>query len=119
LIPLFKKLKRQKTEERIKAEELWEGGQFIFVFSSWNGKPLHPSSVKTWRKRFTARKELPYIRFHDLRHTSGTLLLNQGVHMKTISARLGHSNILTTMNIYGHALESADREAANKFELLF
>jgi integrase len=80
---------------------------------------MHPSSVKTWWTRFTTRHSLNYIRFHDLRHTSATLLLNQGVHMKTISARLGHANILTTMNIYGHALESADKEAANQFENLF
>jgi integrase len=116
---LLKALKKKKLEERMKAEELWEGGDYLFVFSSWNGKPMHPSSVKTWWKRFTTKHSLPYIRFHDLRHTSATLLLNKGVHMKIISARLGHANILTTMNIYGHALESADREAANQLNNLF
>ncbi|MEK4508974.1 tyrosine-type recombinase/integrase [Paenibacillus sp. FSL K6-2524] len=50
------------------------------------------------------KNNLRYIRFHDLRHTSATLLINQGVHTKIISERLGHDNITTTMNIYGHAL---------------
>ncbi|WP_237716603.1 site-specific integrase [Brevibacillus sp. CF112] len=86
---------------------------------SWNGKPLYPSSVKTWWSRFTKRHKLKYIRFHDLRHTSATLLINKGVHAKIISERLGHANILTTMNIYGHALRSADQEAAKHFESLF
>lgn len=119
VIKMLRKLKLQKMEERMKADDLWEGGERFFVFSSWNGKPINPSSVKTWWKRFTDRHNLPYIRFHDLRHTSATLLINQGVHMKTISARLGHANILTTMNIYGHALEEADRAAAEKFDTLF
>ncbi|WP_413310182.1 hypothetical protein AA0X95_22830 [Bacillus sp. 1P10SD] len=45
--------------------------------------------------------------------------MNQGVHMKTISARLGHSKIGTTMDLYGHALESADEAAANQFDQFF
>jgi integrase len=39
--------------------------------------------------------------------------------MKTISARLGHSKIGTTMDLYGHALESADEAAANQFDQFF
>jgi integrase len=54
-----------------------------------------------------------------LRHTSAKLLINQGVHAKVISARLGHGSITTTMNIYGHALSSADQASADKFENLF
>lgn len=59
---------------------------------------------------------LPHITFHELRHTSATLLINQGVHMKTISARLGHSKIGITMDLYGHALDSADEAAAITFD---
>jgi integrase len=70
---LLKTLKKKKNEERLNAEELWQGGEFFFVFSSWDGKPMHPSSVKTWWTRFTTRHSLTYIRFHDLRHTSATL----------------------------------------------
>ncbi|WP_242066164.1 site-specific integrase [Brevibacillus laterosporus] len=68
---------------------------------------------------FLKKHNLRYIRFHDLRHTSATILINQGVHAKIISERLGHASISTTMNIYGHALQSADKEASNKFESIF
>ncbi|MCM3079576.1 site-specific integrase [Brevibacillus invocatus] len=114
-----KALKMQSAKERMHSGNLWEGGEHFFVFSSWNGKPLYPSSVKTWWSRFIKRNALRYIRFHDLRHTSATLLINKGVHAKIISERLGHANILTTMNIYGHALRSADQEAAKHFDSLF
>ncbi|WP_334297385.1 tyrosine-type recombinase/integrase [Anaerosolibacter carboniphilus] len=53
------------------------------------------------------------MRFHDLRHTSATLLINQGVHAKVISARLGRADIRTSMNIYAHVLCSADSEPQN------
>lgn len=119
LIPDLEAFKKQSAIERDRCGELWEGGERFFLFSSWNGKPLHPSSVKTWWRRFTNRHGLRYIRFHDLRHTSATLLINKGVHAKIISERLGHANILTTMNIYGHALRSADQEAAKHFDSLF
>ncbi|MHA7583409.1 tyrosine-type recombinase/integrase [Paenibacillus vandeheii] len=72
--------------------------------------------------KHTIRRDLiclRYIRFHDLRHTSATLLINQGVHEKIISERLRHGNISTTMDIYGHALQSADQSSADKFDSLF
>jgi integrase len=103
-------------EERLACLDLWEGGDYFFVFNAWNGKPLNPYSVKTWWTRFTKRHSLRYINFHALRHTSATLLLNQGLHAKIIQARLGHANITTTLNIYTHALQEADQGAAKIFD---
>lgn len=116
LIPDLKELKKLAMKDRMKAEELWEGGERFFVFTSWHGKPLYPSSVKTWWSRFTKRHALRYIRFHDLRHTSATLLINQGVHTKIVSQRLGHAKTSTTNDIYAHVLLSADRETAKHFD---
>lgn len=115
----LKKYRKLSLENRMKMEDMWEEGKHFFLFTATNGKPLNPSSVYTWWGRFIKRNNLPYIRFHDLRHTSATLLINQGVHMKTISSRLGHASISTTMNIYGHALEEADKKAAAMFNSLF
>jgi integrase len=119
IIPELKAFKKECNKDRMKTEELWEGGAHFFVFTAWNGKPLNPSSVTLWWGRFMKRAKLKHIRFHDLRHTSATLLLNQGVHAKIISSRLGHSNISTTMNIYAHALREADQAAADTFNSLF
>lgn len=47
-----------------------------------------------------------------LRHTSATLLLMQGVPLKAVSKRLGHSLASTTSDIYGHSLPSIDDIAA-------
>lgn len=107
-----------KKSNKVSAGELWATNSNFFIFSNWNGKPFNPSSVKTWWTRFIKRNNLVYINLHALRHTSATLLINSGVHAKVISTRLGHSDIKTTMNIYGHTLQSADREAADMFEHL-
>ncbi|HET9000841.1 MAG TPA: tyrosine-type recombinase/integrase [bacterium] len=49
----------------------------------------------------------PRIRFHDLRHTHASLLVHAGVHPKAIQARMGHANIQTTLNTYGHLMPQA------------
>lgn len=46
------------------------------------------------------------VRFHDLRHTHATQLLKAGVDIKTVSERLGHTNIRITLDTYTHVLPS-------------
>ncbi|MDK8193738.1 site-specific integrase [Paenibacillus sp. UMB7766-LJ446] len=105
--------------EREALGETWNDGGYAFIFSHPDGKAFHQERPYLWFRNFLKKNGLRYIRFHDLRHTSATLLINQGVHAKIISERLGHGNISTTMNIYGHALQSADQSAADKFNSLF
>jgi integrase len=90
--------------------------EHFFLFFNQYGKAFYPETPYLWFRNFLKKNKLRYIKFHDLRHTSATLLINQGVHAKIISERLGHANIGTTMNIYGHVLAKADKEAANKFD---
>ncbi len=54
-----------------------------------------------------------------LRHTNASLLIAQGTNLKTVSARLGHTNISTTLDIYTHALRKADMGAAAQLDGLF
>ncbi|PFK19289.1 tyrosine-type recombinase/integrase [Bacillus cereus] len=120
-LSLLNKLLRYKhtwNENRLSCAELWEGGEYSFIFTSWHGKPLYPSHItKKWSK-FTAKYGLRHVNFHGLRHTSATLLLEAGENMKVISSRLGHSRINTTIDIYTHSLQSADQGASNKLDAL-
>lgn len=72
--------------------------------------------LTAWFRYWLKRKELPHITFHDLRHTHATLLLAEGVDVKTIQKRLGHSDIHTTLQIYAHALEQSDKNASQLFD---
>lgn len=118
LIEPIRKLELQRKQERltIKDEDKWKKGKYNFILSDETGKPFNPESMKNWWRRFIDRHELKYINIHALRHTSATLLINEGVHAKIISERLGHSDIKTTMNIYGHALKQADEIASSKLD---
>lgn len=62
------------------------------------------------------RTKLPAFRFHDLRHTSATLLLSAGVHPKIVQERLGHSAIGMTMDTYSHIMPTMQKEAAAKMQ---
>lgn len=108
----------ESRKKRLALGDTWKGGEHFFVFSNDEGNAYYPETPYLWFRNFLKKHGLKYIRFHDLRHTSATLLINKGVHAKLISERLGHSNISTTMNVYGHALQSADRDAANKLDSL-
>ncbi|MHC1761797.1 MAG: tyrosine-type recombinase/integrase [Negativicutes bacterium] len=55
------------------------------------------------------------MRFHDLRHTHATMLLEH-VPVKTISERLGHSSTLITQDLYNHVLPEMQLEAANAMD---
>ncbi len=88
------------------------------MFAQWNGKPINPSSVSTWMSKFCEKNGLPHTTPHMLRHTSATLLLMQGVPLKAVSKRLGHTLAFTTSDIYGHSLRSVEDIAADKLEAM-
>lgn len=70
-------------------------------------------AITAWFREWEVKKGLPRIRFHDLRHTHATLLLYAGTDIKTISQRLGHANIQTTMDTYTHVIQELDKNASN------
>ena len=84
-----------------------------YVFTKEDGTPFHPSYVShTIRKALKKADDLPMCRWHDLRHSTGTLLLAKGWSMKDVSEWLGHSNISTTMDIYTHVDINRKKELA-------
>jgi len=117
VMALLKQYKAHRAEERLKTGDLWQGSERLFT--TWDGRPMHPDTISKWFSKFLKRHGLPPLPFHGLRHTAATLLIGRGLPAKVISGRLGHSNISTTMDVYGHFLKSADREAADKLEELF
>jgi len=108
-----------KMEERDKMGDRWQGGERDFMFCHPDGKAFHQERPYLWFRYFVYKNGFRYNSFQVLRHTSASLMINQGVHAKIISERLGHGTINTTMNIYGHALRSTDQSAANKLESIF
>lgn len=90
-----------------------------YVFLSQSGTPIDPRNLLRRFKDVLARAGLPAtIRFHDLRHSCATFLIAQGEHPRVVMDILGHAQISTTMDIYGHVLPSTQRAAATRLDAL-
>jgi integrase len=86
------------------------------VFATPEGNPLHPNTLALRLGRLMAEAKVPRIRFHDLRHTSATLMLANGEHPKIVSERLGHADTSITLNRYSHVTMDMQREAADRLD---
>jgi integrase len=85
---------------------------FVFAGTLDGSMPWRPHRVTLAFKRLCNELGVEGVRLHDLRHFTATQMLAAGVPVKTVAGRLGHSNAATTLNVYAHALESSDVDAA-------
>lgn len=116
-VDLLREYRAFQAAEKIKLGDKWQGENK--VFTSANGKPIHPDTVSSHFHSFIKKTDLPHITVHSLRHTNATLMIANGTDIKTVSKRLGHANVTTTGNIYTHAIKSADELAADKLTDIF
>lgn len=101
------------------SNKLFLGAEFTdsgLVVCQPNGKPFRPESMTQKWERFVEKHNLKKIRFHDLRHSCTTMMIEAGVDLKTVQTRMGHANISTTMNIYAHCTAAMDQKAADKLD---
>lgn len=93
------------------------GHEDNLVFPNDDGKPLYAlSMVRKYFKPALKASGCPTIRFHDLRHTYASLLIDQGENIKYIQTQLGHSTPMMTLNVYSHLMKSENQEAAIRLE---
>lgn len=105
--------RRWRHAQRLRVGPAWQGEQYDAVFSDELGEPFRLHRLRHAFKQTLRLAGIPStVRFHDLRHTCATLLLQQRVHPKVVSELLGHSNISMTLNIYSHVLPDMQDEAA-------
>ena len=76
------------------------------------GEMYYPDSIVNIHKKILKDADLPYVRFHDLRHTFATLALQNGIDVKTVSSMLGHYDAGFTLRTYTHATRQKQDEAA-------
>jgi integrase len=91
-----------------------------WVFATESGFPIrrHNFGRRVFKPALVAAGIDPTTRFHDLRHTHVALLIAAGVPVKAIQDRLGHTSIVTTMDRYGHLLETVDEAVLAGLEQL-
>lgn len=119
-IELMNKLKKEKLKQNeLKLQGVLEN-KYNLVCLNKELKPYKNDDLNRYYRKFCKENNFRQLRIHDLRHTNATLLLLSGTDMKTVSGRLGHTDIKITMNKYSHVLEEMDRKASeNLSNILF
>ena len=110
IILMLKQLKKDRLAAKLRGEK----SHRELIFYDKNLNPIAQDVLSKKFRLFLKENNLKHIRFHDLRHSHVTLLINAKVPIKVISERVGHSNVNTTLNIYSHALKEMDQEASEK-----
>ncbi len=108
--------KDQCEAEEKRAGTLWQ--DLGFVFPSTVGSAMDPSNLLKEFRKLLKKAALPAIRFHDLRHTAASLMLNNGVDVLVASNRLGHAKPSITLDVYGHLIPAMQAKAASVVEKL-
>ena len=87
------------------------------VFPSEAGSPLCGDNFRRRVfKRMIEAADVPRFRFHDIRHTFASLLLTQGEPLHYVKEQMGHASIQTTVDVYGHLVPGANRNAVNRLD---
>lgn len=104
---LLSKLKEyQQYQKEICRDVDWVDTDY--VFKSENGNYYNPDRLSRNWVAFIEKHHLKKVRLHDLRHTCATYLLSHNTPIATVSKKLGHSNIYTTLDTYTHSVDSDD-----------
>ena len=111
LVSLLKEYKVWWDEEKSRHGDLWEKTDRLFVQNC--GKDMSNATISNWLKKFELDNNLKHVTLHGLRHTNITMQITNGVDIKTVSARVGHSDIQTTLNIYSHYTKESDKKASD------
>jgi integrase len=111
-----------KTIEVLRAHLLYQQGEKTvagikwvengLIFTNSLGGPIDARNLLRNFKQLLRDAGLPAIRFHDLRHTAASLMLNAGIPVIVVSRRLGHARASITLDVYGHLIPSMQSEAA-------
>ncbi|MGI8673383.1 MAG: tyrosine-type recombinase/integrase, partial [Luteitalea sp.] len=108
--------RQRQHEARLRGGDVWHASDFMFT--SADGHPIDPSNLRRAFRALLRRAGLPAIRFHDLRHSAASLLIAQGVDVRTVQDILGHSDVRVTLNTYGHVLAATRTDAAQRMDRL-
>ena len=112
MLEVLKKHKAEQDADIVRIGEAYhEQG---IVFSDALGEYISPRKLLQVFQDTLKKAGLPRYRFHDLRHSFASILLQEGESVKVIQELLGHSMISTTLDIYTHTSEAMKREGINE-----
>ena len=109
LLQMLRQYKTFQAEERLKCGDKWI--ETDRLFTSWNGGYMGIDTPRYWLSKFCKANGFKQVNVHSFRHLNASLLITNGIDIKTVSAVLGHSQTSTTLNIYAHSFAEAQAQA--------
>lgn len=114
---VLKELKAHKARQAQEKLFLGQGYQDNgLVFCMEDGRPIEPRNFTRRFDGYLERAGIPHVRFHDLRHTFATLMLELDEHPKVVQEILGHSKISMTIDTYSHVMPGIKERAMAKLD---
>jgi len=114
LVALLRKHKVKQAEYKLFYGQAYVNLNLVCCYP--DGRNYVPSNFSPLFANFLKKHKLKAVRFHDLRHSNATLMLKYGVPAKIASARLGHSSIAITMDLYSHVLDDMQDEVVEALD---
>ena len=112
VIQELKKHKARQNEEKLFFGQDYQDNNLVFCTE--NGKPIEPRNFFRLHTKILKRAGLPHVRFHDLRHTFATIILQEGENPENLRDLLGHSKTSTTLDLYCHSTMEGKKRAISR-----
>ena len=126
-VDLLRQHKAQQAQMKLANRGTYQDFGLAFAKDWWGvrthgqtlGHPLQSNTIGQGEfKRLIAQAGIKRIKFHGLRHTCATLLLQERVPVHVVSERLGHKRVEVTLGIYAHVLPAMQQDAASTLAAL-
>lgn len=114
LSAILKAHKQAQLERRVEFPDIVKKSAMVITME--NGESPAPTYLSKYFTDCIKRAGLPPVRLHDLRHTAASLMIYEGVDIKTVSEILGHSSINITGDVYAHVIDGAKKKAADSLD---
>ena len=119
MIPQIKKILLEQSERQMRNKEFLKDAYISndYVCTFDNGKEITPNYLtKKFHTLIEKQNDFPQIRFHDLRHSVASNLLNDGFTTVQVAEWLGHSSSTTTLKFYAHIDKTSKLAIANSLQ---
>lgn len=111
-VATLREWRAQALEESLEVGHRVDRSSLVFPAPTDPSRFWVPHQVSLMWRRHRDGVGLGQLRFHDLRHLHASHLMEEGVAVLTVSARLGHSSTRMTLDVYGHRAPAGDAAAA-------
>ena len=104
-------LEYKKWQEDYKSSISAKWNEHDRLFTKWDGSPMSVRAPYKYFLYFCKRHNIRFCNVHSFRHFNATIMIQNGVDVKTVQACLGHNDANTTLNIYAHSFQEAQAKA--------